>query len=36
MTRSHRLWHLWLWLVLGPLVLAGLILSVAFAPEALP
>jgi hypothetical protein len=36
MTRSLRRWHLLLWLVLGPLLLAGLALSVAFRPEALP
>ncbi len=36
MTRSHRRWHLWLWLVLGPVVLAGLILSFALRTEALP
>jgi hypothetical protein len=36
MTRSHRRWHLWLWLALWPLVLTGLILSVAFRPEVGP
>jgi hypothetical protein len=36
MTRLHRRWHLWLWLILGPLILTGLILSVVFRPEALP
>jgi hypothetical protein len=36
MTRSHRRWHLWLWLVLGPLVAAALILSVVRRPEVLP
>jgi hypothetical protein len=25
MTRAHRRWHLWLWRVLGPLTLAGLV-----------
>ena len=36
MTRAHRRWHLCLWIVLGTLVLAGLILSVAHRPEAVP
>jgi hypothetical protein len=35
MTRSHRQWHLWLWLVLGPLALIGLLLSVAWRGEVL-
>ena len=36
MTRSHRRWHLCLWLVLGPLVLAGLALSAVFRAETFP
>lgn len=36
MTRHHRRWHLLLWLLLGPLVLAGLTLALAYRPEALP
>jgi hypothetical protein len=29
MTRRHRRWHLWLWLVLTPLLAAGLSLALA-------
>jgi hypothetical protein len=36
MTRQHRRWHVWLWLVLGPLVLVGLILSIVLRAEAVP
>jgi hypothetical protein len=36
MTRQHRRRHLWLWLVLGPLALVGLILSIVLRAEALP
>jgi hypothetical protein len=36
MTRSQRRWHLWLWLLLAPALLAGLVLSVALRTEALP
>jgi hypothetical protein len=36
MTRQHRRWHLWMWLVLGPLALAGLILSIVLRAEAVP
>lgn len=25
MTRDHRRWHFWLWLVLGPLLVAGFV-----------
>jgi hypothetical protein len=27
MTLRHRHWHLWMWLVLGPVVVIGLIIS---------
>jgi hypothetical protein len=27
MTRQHRRWHLWMWLILAPLLAASLILS---------
>jgi hypothetical protein len=30
MTRLQRSWHLWLWLILAPAVLTGLLLSVFF------
>jgi hypothetical protein len=36
MTRSHRKWHLWLWLVLGPLTAAGLVLGLVLRTENLP
>jgi hypothetical protein len=36
MTRSHRRWHVLLWLLLGPLAAAGLILSLALRAESLP
>ncbi len=32
MTRTHRRWHAWLWLVIGPLVLLGVILAVKWRP----
>jgi hypothetical protein len=35
-TRSHRRWHLWLWLLLAPVVLAGLVLSVVLRRGAQP
>lgn len=28
MTRKHRRWHAWLWLVLGPLLAAGLVIGI--------
>ena len=36
MTRLHRRWHLWLWLVLSPLILVGLVVSLTLRTEALP
>lgn len=36
MTRSHRRWHLILWLILGPVLLLGLVLGLLLRPEALP
>ena len=27
MTRNHRRWHAWLWLLLGPLVVAGFVVG---------
>jgi hypothetical protein len=36
MTRSQRRWHLWIWLVLGPLVVDGLVLSVLLRGKVLP
>ena len=32
MTRDHRRWHLWLWLLLGPLVAAGLVTALLVRP----
>lgn len=36
MTRSHRRWHVWLWLVLGPLIALVFILSILLRSEMLP
>jgi hypothetical protein len=36
MTRSHRRWHLVIWLLAAPLLLAGLVLSMVLRGEALP
>ena len=36
MTRSHRRWHLLLWLAIGPLVTLLLVLSLLWRREALP
>jgi hypothetical protein len=32
MTRSHRRWHAWLWLVLGPVLVAGFVAALAARP----
>jgi hypothetical protein len=32
MTRNHRRWHAWLWLLLGPLVVAGLVVGLLARP----
>jgi hypothetical protein len=32
MTRQQRRWHLWLWLILTPLLAAALILALASRP----
>ena len=32
MTRRHRRWHLWMWMVLAPLLAAGLIAALAARP----
>jgi hypothetical protein len=36
MTRRHRRWHLVVWLVVGPLLLAGLVVCWLARPEVLP
>ena len=36
MTRSHRRWHLYLWLLVGPLVALGFVLALVLRREALP
>jgi hypothetical protein len=36
MTRSHRRWHLWLWLTLAPLVAIVMLLALAWRTEGLP
>jgi hypothetical protein len=33
MTRSHRLWHAWLWLILGPLLVAGVVAGLLARPS---
>jgi hypothetical protein len=33
MTRSHRNWHFWMWLVIAPLLVAGLTAGVLFRPS---
>jgi hypothetical protein len=34
MTYTHRRWHAWLWLLLGPLVWAGFLAGALFRPAA--
>ena len=36
MTYSHRRWHAWLWLLLGPLVWAGFLAGAFFQPAPSP
>jgi hypothetical protein len=36
MTYSHRRWHAWLWLLLGPLVWAGFLAGAFFQPAPEP
>ena len=36
MTRSHRRWHLYLWLLVGLLVALGFVLALVVRREALP
>lgn len=33
MTRRHRLWHLSLWLLIGPLLIAGFAAGIALRPR---
>jgi hypothetical protein len=35
MTRRHRYWHAWLWLVFGPLIIAGFVIGVRARPTPL-
>jgi hypothetical protein len=32
MTRNHRRWHAWLWLLLGPLLVVGFVLAILARP----
>jgi hypothetical protein len=32
MTRNHRRWHAWLWLLLGPLIVAGFVVGLLARP----
>jgi hypothetical protein len=36
MTRAHRHWHFWAWLVLTPVVLGLLAAALVARPEAVP
>jgi hypothetical protein len=36
MTRAHRRWHFWAWVVLTPAVLALFIAALVIRPEAAP
>jgi len=33
MTRNHRRWHAWLWLLLGPLIVAGFVVGLLARPS---
>jgi hypothetical protein len=33
MTRSHRVWHFWMWLVIAPLLVAGLAAGILLRPH---
>ena len=35
MTRSHRTWHFWMWLLIAPLLAAGLAAGVLLRPALL-
>jgi hypothetical protein len=32
MTRNHRRWHAWFWLILGPLLVAGFVVGLLARP----
>ena len=32
MTHNHRRWHAWLWLLMGPLVMAGFVVGLLARP----
>jgi hypothetical protein len=32
MTRNHRRWHAWVWLLLGPLIVAGFVVGLLARP----
>jgi hypothetical protein len=34
MTRSHRRWHLWMWLILTPLIVVGFLVALWSRPGA--
>jgi len=36
MTRTHRRWHFWAWVILVPIVTVVFSLSLAWRPEAAP
>ena len=33
MTRSHRNWHFWIWLVIGPMLVTGLAAGILLRPK---
>ncbi|MCI0358220.1 MAG: hypothetical protein L0211_07040 [Planctomycetaceae bacterium] len=33
MTRLHRNWHLWMWLVIAPLLVSGLAMGILLRPK---
>ena len=36
MTREHRLWHFWAWVVLAPVIALVLVAALVGRPEAAP
>jgi hypothetical protein len=32
MTRNHRRWHFWMWLVVGPLAVLGVVVALLTRP----
>jgi hypothetical protein len=36
MTRGHRRWHYWTWIILTPVIIALLLAALVIRPEAAP